>query len=82
MQTEIADAIFEKIKGLPVGDQKEILQIVEQKLSASQERNARPIWELIAEMSAEIPDEIWAELPTDGSINHDHYLYGAPKKKV
>src|SRR3989338_174325 len=22
------------------------------------------------------------EGPTDGAINHDHYLYGAPKKKI
>ena len=29
---------------------------------------------------AKVPKEEWAKLPTDGSINHDHYLYGAPKR--
>jgi len=35
---------------------------------------------VIAEISSEIPDEEWEKLPSDGSVNHDHYLYGAPKK--
>lgn len=82
MQTEIAETIFEKVKRLPMTDQKEVLKIVEDKVSARLDRNSRPIWEVLVEMSAEIPDEMWAELPSDGSVNHDHYLYGAPKKKV
>lgn len=30
-------------------------------------------------IQAEVPAEEWDKLPHDGSINHDHYLYGAPK---
>lgn len=30
-------------------------------------------------IQAEVPTEEWDKLPHDGSINHDHYLYGAPK---
>jgi len=30
-------------------------------------------------IQAEVPAEEWAKLPHDGAINHDHYLYGAPK---
>lgn len=30
-------------------------------------------------IQAEVPVEEWDKLPHDGSINHDHYLYGAPK---
>jgi len=32
------------------------------------------------ELSSAIPDEEWAKLPEDGSVNIDHYLYGAPKR--
>jgi excisionase family DNA binding protein len=39
----------------------------------------RPIWEAVAEIGREIPDEEWAKLPNDASKNLDHYLYGAPK---
>lgn len=30
-------------------------------------------------IQAEVPAEEWDKLPHDGAINHDHYLYGAPK---
>ena len=80
MQTDISEAIFEKVKRLPKGDQEDVLHIVEEKMTAHRAKDTRPIWERIIEMSAEIPDEEWAKLPSDGSANHDHYLYGSPKK--
>ena len=42
----------------------------------------RPIWEVIVEIGAQIPDEKWATVPDDASINYKHYLYGAPKKQA
>ena len=42
----------------------------------------RPIWEVIVEIGAQIPDEVWATVPDDASINYRHYLYGAPKKQA
>jgi hypothetical protein len=42
----------------------------------------RPIWEVIVEIGAQIPDEVWATAPEDASINYKHYLYGAPKKQA
>ncbi|MGF1520755.1 MAG: hypothetical protein ACFBSF_00360 [Leptolyngbyaceae cyanobacterium] len=35
--------------------------------------------ENVKEIQAQVPKEEWDKLPHDGSINHDHYLYGAPK---
>jgi len=81
MQPEIAQTIFEKVKILSLDEQKEVLEIVEKKVSVSQKKDSRPIWEVIAEISSQVPDEEWAKLPTDGAENHDHYLYGAPKKQ-
>ncbi len=81
MQTEIAQTIFEKVKILSLEEQKEVLEIVENKVSVSQKKDSRPIWEVIAEISSRVPDEEWAKLPADGAENHDHYLYGAPKKQ-
>jgi hypothetical protein len=40
----------------------------------------RPIWEIIVELGEQIPDEEWANVPADASINYKHYLYGTPKK--
>ena len=80
MSTEIAETIYEKVKHLPIKEQEDVLQIIESKFSNGASENSRPIWEVIAEISGEIPDEEWEKLPSDGSVNHDHYLYGAPKK--
>ncbi len=40
----------------------------------------RPLWEIIAELSAELSHADWANQPTDGAINYRHYLYGQPKR--
>lgn len=86
MQTDLAKEIFERVKGLSDEQQEAVLRFVEGKISFEKRRseykksNPRPIWEIAAEISAEIPIEEWEELPSDGAANHDHYLYGAPKK--
>lgn len=49
-------------------------------LSASRSKMKRPTWEVVAKIGAQIPDEEWAKVPSDGSINYKYYLYGSPKK--
>lgn len=41
---------------------------------------SKPIWEVIAEENRSIPPEVWDALPTDLSEQHDHYIYGTPKR--
>jgi hypothetical protein len=38
------------------------------------------IWEVAAELVAEIPEEDLAPLSVDGAAQHDHYIYGTPKR--
>lgn len=80
MQIEIAQTIYEKVKILSLDKQEEVLEFVEEKLSVAEKRDSRPIWEIAKEISESVPLEEWEKLPSDGSVNHDHYLYGAPKK--
>ncbi len=40
----------------------------------------RPFWEVIDEITSDVPDQIWETLPHDGAAEIDHYLYGTPKK--
>jgi hypothetical protein len=40
----------------------------------------RPLWQIAEEISARVPLEEWEKLPADGAEQHDHYLYGSPKK--
>jgi hypothetical protein len=37
------------------------------------------ISEIFLRLGRQVPEEEWSKIPTDFSINLDHYLYGAPK---
>jgi hypothetical protein len=41
----------------------------------------QPIWEVFS-TTEDIPDEEWEKLPTDLATQHDHYIYGTPKRQV
>src|ERR1017187_9356029 len=57
-----------------------------QKLAAEQERPPsqppRHIADVICENMQDVPPEIMAAMPTDGASQHDHYIYGWPKKEA
>jgi Arc/MetJ-type ribon-helix-helix transcriptional regulator len=40
----------------------------------------KPIWERIQDLTADVPAEEWDKLPTDLAEQHDHYIYGTPKR--
>jgi hypothetical protein len=44
------------------------------------QRESRPIWELIQDNMKDVAPEEFAKLPKDGASEHDHYLYGHPKR--
>ena len=54
------------------------------KLKAATPREAsqahKPIWEEILELTADFPDKEFERLPVDGAEQHDHYIYGIPKR--
>lgn len=83
MSANLEQAILEKILALPDNKQQDVLALVDEMLKKQREprlRESRPIWEIIEEISNQAPPGTWDGVPTDGSLNHDHYLYGAPKK--
>ena len=41
---------------------------------------ARSIGEIIDELMSDLPAEVLDRLPTDGAAQHDHYIYGIPKR--
>jgi len=40
----------------------------------------RSIWQVIADIMKDAPPEELAKLPKDGASEHDHYIYGWPKR--
>lgn len=41
---------------------------------------AMTIEEQIRAIAADVPQEVWDEIPNDVSYQHDHYIYGTPKR--
>jgi hypothetical protein len=46
----------------------------------NEKRESRPIWEVLLDNIKDVPPEEFARLPKDGASEHDHYLYGHPKR--
>lgn len=85
MSSNIEEAVVENLRALPPEQQQQVLEFVEElkersKYAETQDVNSLPIWEVIRRVTAEVPDEEWEKLPRDGAEQHDHYLYGSPKK--
>lgn len=78
MSANIEQAIVEKLRALSSEQQQEVLAFAEELARKNAPR--KTIWEKIDERIKEVPPEVWDELPTDGAEQHDHYLYGTPKK--
>jgi hypothetical protein len=55
-----------------------------QKLAEQEPSTGRPhrhIADVIVENMRSVPPEIMATMPKDGASQHDHYIYGWPKKE-
>jgi hypothetical protein len=54
-------------------------KLAEQQSTAGSPR--RHIADVIVEDMRKVPPEIMATMPKDGASQHDHYIYGWPKKE-
>jgi hypothetical protein len=75
MQTDVVEKIAEKVKVLSAEQQEQVLEFVE-----NLKPQKRTPWQIWQEQLKDIPEEELDKIPTDASINLDHYIYGAPKK--
>jgi 16S rRNA U1498 N3-methylase RsmE len=46
----------------------------------NQELTNKNIWEIAQEITEDITEDELQQLPHDGAQQHDHYIYGIPKK--
>jgi predicted DNA-binding antitoxin AbrB/MazE fold protein len=51
-----------------------------EKVKITVEQNGPSLAERIVALARSLPPEIVETWPTDGASQHDHYLYGAPKR--
>jgi len=71
-------AIQEKVHTLPVEQQEEVLEFVEN--LKRKKPPIRKLHELVEKHFGDLSPEELVELLEDGSYNLDHYTYGSPKK--
>lgn len=84
MAANLENQLIDKVRALPREKQLEALRLLDSLSSGAGTEGTRvdrkSIWEVVDEINAGLPADTWENVPTDGSINLDHYLYGAPKK--
>jgi hypothetical protein len=78
MAANIEQELLDRVRALPIEKQRELLHVVE--TLEESPAPAKTIWEEIRDIMSDVPEEVWAQMPHDGSEQHDHYLYGTPKK--
>ena len=85
MAANLEDQLIDKVRALPPDKQQEALRLLDTLASGTSSQGTdvarKPIWEVVDEINAGLPADTWENVPTDGSINLDHYLYGAPKQQ-
>jgi hypothetical protein len=86
MAANLEDQLIDKMRALPPNKQQEALRLLDTLASAASAEpdgtgsDRRPIWEVVDQINAGLPADTWENVPTDGSINLDHYVYGVPKQ--
>ncbi len=75
---DIQQAVIEKLALLSLNKQQQVLAFAEE--LAQQESSGQTLWDMMQECIRDIPPEAFDDLPSDGALNLDHYLYGAPKR--
>lgn len=74
----IQQAVIERLALLSLEKQQKVLAYADE--LAQPKTDGQTLWDMIQECTKDVPPEAWEEVPTDGALNHDHYLYGTPKR--
>jgi hypothetical protein len=76
---EQQEALAAKAREEGISAEQYARQIIEHALQPSARRR-RHISYVILENMRDVPAEIMAAMPKDGASEHDHYIYGLPKR--
>ena len=74
-------ALAAKARAQGVSAEEYARQVLAQDLKA-EAHPRRHISEIIRDNMSKVPPEIMAQMPKDGASEHDHYIYGLPKKDL
>jgi predicted DNA-binding antitoxin AbrB/MazE fold protein len=76
------DGVLKPSQPLPLSEHAQVRVTVEPQMEAAEQspNNEVPLWEQILSLTRDLPPEAFEGLPSDGASQHDHYLYGSPKR--
>lgn len=74
----LQEVLLKKLASLSLEQKHKVLAFTESLTEPAS--SGSKLWDMIQECVKDVPPEEWDAVPTDGALNHDHYLYGAPKR--
>ena len=74
----VEEQIVSKIRTLSDKEREDVLRYVDGVINGHEHK--RTLGEQLEEVFADISTEDWEKLPRDGAEQHDHYIYGTPKR--
>jgi predicted DNA-binding antitoxin AbrB/MazE fold protein len=78
------DGVLKPAQPLALREHEQVRVTVEPKVEIAGGQDVQdaepPIWEQILALTRDLPPEAFEGLPTDGASQHDHYIYGTPKR--
>ena len=76
------ELLLQEIEKSPEPLLQEVLNFLLSTRAKNYPETRKPIWQIAQEIMADVPPEIIDQLPIDGAEQHDHYIYGTPKREL
>ena len=84
VEATYANGVLRPDQPLPLAENEKVRVTVVQQAEAlpsvTVEDIRPPIWERLVALTADAPADELAKPPIDGASQHDHYIYGTPKR--
>jgi hypothetical protein len=75
------ESLLDEARKLPPEEQRELAErLLAENRQPTASGDEGELWDKIEKRIAQAPPETWEDAPPDGSLNIDHYLYGAPRR--
>jgi predicted DNA-binding antitoxin AbrB/MazE fold protein len=83
------DGVLKPAQPLPLAEHEKVRVTVEQQLQVAAQRaqstaqtvpSVPSLGEQIVALAEALPEEVVSQWPRDGASQHDHYIYGTPKR--
>ncbi|NEQ36559.1 MAG: hypothetical protein F6K40_09835 [Okeania sp. SIO3I5] len=82
--TKLLEEAIAALAQLPESEQDGIASLILEKIASEKSHTepvAKPFWQKIQEIGAQVPREEWEKLPTDFARNFESYMYGLPTEE-